>query len=284
MRPPGQHRSGGHPRHRSVRIVRSTRRAVAEGVQVGGAVQPVVLEAGHLGDRQAGRGRAEVEQRLDLEAVAPDGALAGGVGDEAEDREVPGPEGVVAVAEVREAGAEHRVDDHAERPVAEPAQRGDVAAARSGGEPRALREVGARGQRRDEPRDLGRVGRAVGVDHHDDVASHGGETAGERVALALPRLRDQADAGQQLAGHFRRAVDRMPVDHDDLVQPGRQGSEDMLEVACLVERRDDYGDTLPRDLLERWRGNGGHDVGPSGDRHAVTLAGQGGQGVCLFGA
>ena len=57
-------------------------------------------------------------------------------------------------------------------------------------EPAALGEVGARDQRAHERGDLGRVGRAVGVEHHDDVAGGGGEPAGHRVALALAGLGD----------------------------------------------------------------------------------------------
>src|SRR5215469_15014405 len=58
----------------------------------------------------------------------------------------------------------------------------------------------------------------------------------------------------------------------------------MLKIACLIECRDDYGDTLPRDVLERLRGCGGRDAGRPGDRHAATFAGGSGHEVCRLGA
>ena len=70
--------------------------------------------------------------------------------------------------------------------VAQLAEPGDVGAAAAGEEARSLGEVGARLERRHEAGDLGRVGRAVGVDHHDQVPGHGGEAGAERVALADP--------------------------------------------------------------------------------------------------
>ena len=68
--------------------------------------------------------------------------------------------------------------------VAGLAERGDVGAAAAGQEARPLGEVGAGLQRLDEARDLGGIGRAVGVEHHDDVAGDRGEAGAQRVALA----------------------------------------------------------------------------------------------------
>jgi hypothetical protein len=66
-------------------------------------------------------------------------------------------------------------------------------------------------------RDLRRAGRAVRVDHDDDVAGARGEAAGEGVALAGPGLLDDLDRRVQLPGHVDGTVDRAAVDQDDLV-------------------------------------------------------------------
>ncbi len=68
-----------------------------------------------------------------------------------------------------------------------------------------------------EVRDLAGVRRAIGIEHHDDVAGGGLEPAAECGALALTLLHDDLDVGQQLAGNFDCSVGRMPVDEDHLV-------------------------------------------------------------------
>ena len=124
--------------------------------------------------------------------------------------------------------------------VAELAQRGDVVAVAAVVEARALDEVGAGDQRGDEQRDLGRVGRAVGVDHHDDVAGAGGEAAGQGVALAGAGLLHDHHVRAQLAGHRDGAVDRAAVDQDHLVDARGQRGEDVRQVPLLVHRRDHH--------------------------------------------
>ena len=78
--------------------------AVAEGLEVALAGDPVLLVARHLGDLHPGAGDAEVDQRLDLEA--------GHV--ERDEGQAARPEGVVAVAEVGEVGAVQEVGGAAE--------------------------------------------------------------------------------------------------------------------------------------------------------------------------
>ena len=81
------------------------------------------------------------------------------------------------------------------------------------------------------------MGGAVGVEHHDEVPGGGGEPAGQRVALAGAGLADHLRAGQHPVRGLGRAVDRVAVDHDDLVDRrahgGERGQHD-LEVARLV--------------------------------------------------
>ena len=97
--------------------------------------------------------------------------------------------------------------------------------------------------------DLGRVGGAVGVEHHDDVAGGGGEPAGHRVALALAGLGDRLDRRQHAARGVDRAVGGVAVDDDDLVD-GRAHRRDRgqhdLQVLGLVPRRDDHADQRER--------------------------------------
>src|SRR6185437_3312034 len=120
--------------------------AVTGRVQVADAVDPRMLVARDLRDRQPGLGDADVDQGLDLESVAPQpGAVGRGgrIGVKAEHRDVAAPEDVVPVAQVRVPGAAQQVDQAAEPPVTGAAQAGDVAAAAAGGEPAALGVVRA---------------------------------------------------------------------------------------------------------------------------------------------
>jgi len=150
------------------------------------------------------------------------------------------PERVVAVAQVGVPGAEERVGEQVQREVAGPAHRRDVGAAAPGDEARALGEVRAVEQHVHERGDLARIGRAVGVEHHDDVAAAGGEPAGERVALALAGLAHHVHVGAKPAGHLHGAVDGVAVDQDDLVDVARQAREHVRQVAGLVQGRNDH--------------------------------------------
>ena len=130
-------------------------------------------------------------------------------------------------------------------------------------------------QRLDEPRDLRRVGRAVGVEHHDDVAAGRREAARERVALAAPVLQDDAHVGADRAGDRDRVVDssgrrrgrpRRPM-------PGSR-VEDVRQVRRLVERRDHDADRRPaavRVAIARSTA-GRHCGGHSGAADPVRLA------------
>ena len=189
--------------------------------------------AGHLVDLQAGLGRPDVHQRLDLEARAV--ADFDGV-------QMTSPERVVAVAQVGEMSSEHPVDQAAQQPVSVAAQAGDVIAAATAREARALGVVSAGHERADEPDDLRPVGGSVRVDHHEDVAGRGRETRVQRISLAAPGLADHLDLGAQRAGDGHGVVDGMPVHQDDFVDPGRQCPEDVRKVSGFVPGRDDDAD------------------------------------------
>ena len=202
-------------------------------MQVTGPEDAGGLVAGHLVDLQAGLGRPDVHQRLDLEARAVadfDGA------------QVTSPERVVAVAQVGEMSSEHPVDQTAQQPVSVAAHAGDVIAAAAAREARALGVVGAGHERADEPDYLRAVGGSVRVDHHEDVTGRGREASVQRVSLAAAGLGDHLGPGAQRAGDGHRVVDGMPVHQDDFVYPGRQGPEDMRKVSGLVSGRDDDAD------------------------------------------
>jgi hypothetical protein len=122
--------------------------------------------------------------------------------------------------------------------------------------PPALGEVGAGEEGLDEQRDLTRVGRAVGVEHHDDIARACGEPACECVALAAAALGDDADRRIERARHVDGVVLRPTVDQDHLMQVGRQAREDVRQVLCLVERRNDDADAADCGVRHRAQGGG----------------------------
>jgi hypothetical protein len=236
-------------------------------VEVGDAVQPPPLDAGHLSDRESRAREPAVDQGLDLEPVPPQHRRARrrheGVVREVEERDQVGPERVVAVAEVGEAGAEGDVHPGVQEPVAKTAHRGDVGAATAGPEPRPLGEVGPSDQGLDEPRDLLGVGRTVRVEHHDHVAGDPREAGCEGVALAPPRLADRHDAREDLLRGVHGPVDRSAVDQDDLVHR-REPREHLAQVRGLVESRHDHADPWLTGSRERRR-NGRRDLGrPAG--------------------
>ena len=232
--------------------------AVPDGVQVADAVDPGMLVARDLGHPQPGLRDADVDQGLDLESVAPQPGAAAGrdvrFSIQAEHRDVPPPEGVVPVAQIGVLRPAQHVDQAAEDPVTQAAQPGDITAAAADGEPCALGEIRAVQQGPDELRDLGRIGRAVGVDHGDDVPGRRDEPAGQGVSLAAAVLGDDPDPRAQPTGGGDGVVDGVPVDNDDLVQPVRQLGEDMRQVAGLVQSGNDHRDLRPGLADARERG------------------------------
>ena len=80
-----------------------------------------------------------------------------------------------------------------------------------------------------------RVSAAVGVDHHDDVAGRGFETAREGVALALPGLRHVHTVRPQLACHFGGVVHRMAVHEHDFVDVAWHYGRHVRKILLLVE-------------------------------------------------
>src|SRR5204862_5656137 len=117
-----------------------------------------------------------------------------------------------------------------------------VLAASTGRESRALCEVGAVDERLDEARNLAAVRRAVRVHHHDDVSGAGGKAGSERVALAAAGLADDLDQRIVLLRDGRRSVQRVAVDEHELEDVVGQGGENVRQVLCLVERRNNHTD------------------------------------------
>ena len=89
------------------------------------------------------------------------------------------------------------------------------------------------------------IGRAVGVEHHDDVAGDGGEAGAQGVALAAAVLGEDADIGVGMAGCIDRFVLGVAVDEDHLVQVLAAAGRARADVAGLVHRRDDDADLRP---------------------------------------
>ena len=96
--------------------------------------------------------------------------------------------------------------------VAQLADQLHVVGAAAVGEPRPLGEVRPGDQRGDVADDLLAVGRAVGIDHHDDVAGAGREPGDQGVSLALAALLDDPDSGHssRATGRCRRSIRRRP--------------------------------------------------------------------------
>jgi hypothetical protein len=138
------------------------------------------------------------------------------------------------------------IDDRAEHAVAERAQPRNVTAATAGGEPAAFREVRAAQERLHKPRDLARVRRAVRVDHGDDVTGRSLEPAGKRVPFTTASLLHDPDLGPQPARHRYRVVHRVTVHHDHFVDGRGEAGEDVGQVSCLIECRDDHRYPWPR--------------------------------------
>src|ERR1700688_3218721 len=134
--------------------------AIEDDAQVAHPVDAPELVARHFLDAQARFGDADIHHGLDLEADAI----------EAKGRQMPGPERVIAVTQVGVPGAEGQVHHAAQDPVAQLTGQGDVVAAAAVGEAGSLGGVGPADEGGDEPGDLGTVGRAIAVDHDDNVA------------------------------------------------------------------------------------------------------------------
>ncbi len=107
-----------------------------------------------------------------------------------------------------------------------------------------LGEVSPGDQGRDEPDDLSAVGRAVAVDHHDNVASAGGESGPQGTSLAGSDLMDDLYIRAALFGDGNRVVYRAPVRQHDLVYPAVQGTKDDRQVSCLILDGYDHADGL----------------------------------------
>jgi hypothetical protein len=120
-----------------------------------------MLETGYLDHPELGVRDTDVNQRLDLESIAPALAwFAGrphGAGVKSHDRKVLSPEDIEAVAQVRVPDSVERIDDAGQDAIPQPPQPGDVGASAALGESGSLGEVSARQQNRDEGRDLGCV-------------------------------------------------------------------------------------------------------------------------------
>src|ERR1700729_2037506 len=106
--------------------------------------------AAHLGDPHPGPCDPDIDKGLNLEAVTPE--LAGRrIADwvyrrQVQHREEVGPESVVSIAQVGVVSPEEQIDQAIQPRVSYPPEPGDVMAAASRVETRALGELSARGQ------------------------------------------------------------------------------------------------------------------------------------------
>src|SRR5580700_1068561 len=206
--------------------------AVEYDTEIARAVHPALLVTRYFLHPEARPGGADIHHGLYLKPEAIEVQL----------RQHAGPECVISVAQICIPGAQGHVHHAAERPVAQPPVPGDVVAAATAGEAGPLGVVRAGQQGRHEPDYLVAVGRAVPVDHHDDVAGAGGEASPQRIALARADLVHDLDFRVALFGHGHGVVYRPPVDQYDFTDPLWQRGEDDRQVPRLVLARDDHAD------------------------------------------
>ena len=118
---------------------------IAVCAQVADAMNPGAFEARNLSDGKARCRDTDVDERLDLEAIAPGApAILGGRdsrGIESQDGKVLLPEDIEAVAQIRVLGAVEQVDNARQHAIAEAAQASDVLTASTVGESRSLGEI-----------------------------------------------------------------------------------------------------------------------------------------------
>lgn len=188
----------------------------------------VRFEAADFGDLQASLVNTNVDEGLDFETVTVD----------VHDRNAVLPEGVVAVAKVRELAAVKDVGEGVEAPVANPANRGDVGRAATTSKTSAFGEVGAVDEGLDICGDLTGVSRAISVKHDDDVAGSGLEAVLEGVALATTGLVDDTDIRAQSLRYLDGVVGGVPIDDENFVDVLLSKElEDVRQVLGLVEGR-----------------------------------------------
>ena len=88
---------------------------ITKRIQVANSMNPSMLEARDLSDDQARLGDANVDKRLDLEAVAPEPTVTvrsrGRRGVEIQNWQVPPPEDIEPVTEIRVASVVARVEE-----------------------------------------------------------------------------------------------------------------------------------------------------------------------------
>src|SRR5690606_7337941 len=171
-------------------------------IEVAGPMQPGSLAAWHLRHDERRVRHPNIDESLYLEPVTPHHpALLGGrlvdVG-EVHVRKNPPPARVVAVAQGSEVRLEQQIHEPTETGMAQPAQPRDVGATPTGQETRTLGKMSAVDKRLDEGGDLRRIGRSIGVKHHNDVARALGEATREGVALSSASLVDDDDRRPQL--------------------------------------------------------------------------------------
>src|SRR5579859_3034805 len=121
-----------------------------------------MFEARNLMDRQFRHGDADVDQRLDLEAIAPEITSVilrqDSLCIEPEDGKMLLPENVEAIAQICIPGPAKQIHQAGQHTVAKAAQPGNILAASALGEPGSLGKVSAGEQCRYKVRDLTGIG------------------------------------------------------------------------------------------------------------------------------
>jgi hypothetical protein len=161
---------------------------ITECAQVADAIHPGAFETRNLSDGKTRCRDTDVNERLDLKAIAPEALTSigrqGSLGIESQDRKVALPEDVEAIAQIRVSGAAEQIDYTSKYAIAEGAQASDVLAASTLSESCSLGEISSVEKSQHETRDLVGVGGAIGVDHSDNIASSRHASASKGVTFA----------------------------------------------------------------------------------------------------
>src|SRR5580700_7366212 len=156
------------------------------------------------------------------------------------------PEDVESVTKVRIVRAIAKVKEHCQEAIAKTAEARYVMASATIGEAASLCEVRTVKEGLHELGNLTWVNRAVGIDHHADIAHRQCKATGERVPLAAPCLSHNSYIRPQLTSDIDGSVDGVSIHKDDLVRIRGNASKDIGKIAGFVERRNYNRDSRPR--------------------------------------
>ncbi len=125
------------------------------------------------------------------------------------------PKCVVAVAQIAVLAAEEQAHYHNKHPVTETAEQFHIRCAATLQKTRPFGEVSTRQKHPHKRGDFFRIGRAITIQHHNDIASSRFKTGTERHAFAPAGFHDDFDIRAELTCNFNRVIRRPPINQND---------------------------------------------------------------------